>query len=81
LQKQISHYDESALCRLLLEISLLESAYKTCGEGNVDILLSTAKRYHIDPKKLQKAVANEFAAKQQKEKKKEQKIAPNKGTP
>jgi len=80
LLKQISHYDENALCRLLLEISLLESAYQTGSEGDGDVLLSTAKRYRLDAQKLQKAVAQEFTAKHQREKKKEQKAAPNKGS-
>jgi hypothetical protein len=32
LQKHVSRYDESALSRLLLEVSLLESAYRNDGE-------------------------------------------------
>ena len=75
LQKQVSRYDESGLFRLLLEISLLESAYRSGGDSDSDILLNTAKRYRIDAEKLQKAVAQEFAAKQ---KKKEKKSAPDK---
>jgi ParB family transcriptional regulator, chromosome partitioning protein len=54
---------------LLLEISLLEQAYQHGREPDSDVLLITAKRYRIDPEKLQKAVAQEFAAKQQKKKK------------
>ena len=34
LQKHIAKHDEDALCRLLLEISLLESAYRTGGGGD-----------------------------------------------
>jgi hypothetical protein len=60
---------------LLLEISLLESAYRSGGEPDRDILLSTAKRYRIDTEKIHKAVAQEFAAKQ---KQKEKKSPPNK---
>jgi hypothetical protein len=74
LQKQIARYDESGLCRLLLEVGLLESAYRNDG-GDEDILLNTAKRYRIDAEKLHKAVAQEFAAKQ---KKKEKKSSPDK---
>jgi hypothetical protein len=76
LQKHISHYDESALSRLLLEISLLESAYTGDGDSGSDVLLNTARRYRIDPEKVQKVVAQEFAAKQRK---KERKATPDKG--
>jgi ParB family transcriptional regulator, chromosome partitioning protein len=69
LQKHVSRYDDSELSRLLLEISLLEQAYQHGREPDSDVLLITAKRYRIDPEKLQKAVAQEFAAKQQKKKK------------
>jgi ParB family transcriptional regulator, chromosome partitioning protein len=75
LQKTVSRYDESDLSRLLLEISLLESAYRSGGDPNSDALLETAKRYRIDPEKVQKAVAEEFTAKQ---KKKDKKSAPDK---
>jgi hypothetical protein len=78
LQKHISRYDESDLFRLLLEISLLESAYRSGADSDSDILLNTAKRYRIDAEKVQKAVAQEFAAKQ---KKKEKKSAPDKSAP
>ncbi|HXZ41148.1 MAG TPA: hypothetical protein VEG68_10440 [Terriglobales bacterium] len=59
----VSRYDDSDLSRLLLEISLLESAYRNGSDPDSDILLTTAKRYRIDAEKLQKAVAQEFAAK------------------
>lgn len=75
LAKHVSRYDESDLSRLLLEISLLESAYRSGGDPDSDVLLTTAKRYRIDGEKVQKAVAQEFAAKQ---KKKEKKTAPDK---
>lgn len=75
LSKHISRYDESGLCRLLLEISLLESAYRNGTDSGSDVLLETAKRYRIDAEKVQKAVAQEIAAKQ---KKKEKKAAPDK---
>jgi hypothetical protein len=73
--KHISSYDESGLCRLLLEISLLESAYRNGADSDSDALLETAKRYRIDSEKVQKAVAQEFTAKQ---KKKDKKSAPDK---
>jgi ParB family chromosome partitioning protein len=66
LQTHVSHYDESGLCRLLLEISLLESAYRNGSGNDDDVLLNAARRYRIDPDKIQKAVAREFAAKQRK---------------
>jgi len=70
MQKHISRYEESGLCRLLLEITLLESAYRSGEDSDNDVLLATAKRYRIDPEKMQKAVAQEFVAKQKKKKKK-----------
>ena len=75
LQKHVSRYDESALFRLLLEIILLESAYRSSADSDSDVLLNTARRYRIDAEKVQKAVAQELAAKQ---KKKEKKAASNK---
>ena len=62
LAKQVGTYDEAALCRLLLEISLLDSAYQRCGTSD-DLLMDAAKRYRVDVEKLEKAVAAEFAAK------------------
>jgi ParB family transcriptional regulator, chromosome partitioning protein len=77
LQKHVSHYDENALSRLLLEISLLESAYRSGGDADNDVLLITARRYRIDAEKVLKSVAQEFAAKQ---KKKEKKATPDKSS-
>jgi ParB family chromosome partitioning protein len=68
LQKHVSRYDESDLSRILLEVSLLESAYRSGGTPDSDALLTTAKRYRIDAEKVQKAVAQELAAKQRKKK-------------
>jgi len=77
LLKQVSRYDESGLCRLLLEVSLVESAYRNGGDSESDVLLTTAKRYRIDAEKVQKAAAQEFAAKQ---KKTENKTVPHKSS-
>ena len=77
LQKHVSHYDESGLCRLLLEISLLESAYRSSEDADSDALLSAARRYRIDAEKVQKAVAQELVDKR---KKKDKKTAPDKST-
>jgi len=67
LAKQVGRYDESELCKLLLEISLLDSAYQrsTANRGD-DLLLDVAKRYRVDTEKLQTAVAKDFAAKRDK---------------
>ena len=63
LAKQVSKYDESELCKLLLEISLLDSAYQRSTSNRDDVLMDAAKRYRVDTEKVQKAVAKEFAAK------------------
>jgi ParB family chromosome partitioning protein len=67
LLKRVSTYDEAALGRLLLEISLLDSAYQRFGRNEEDVLASTAKRYRVDTDKLAKAVTQEFAAKHKKQ--------------
>ena len=56
-------YDEAELCKLLLEISLLDSAYQRSTASRDDVLMDAAKRYRVDTEKLQKVVAQEFAAK------------------
>ena len=63
LTKQVGTYDESELCKLLLEISLLDSAYQRSAASRDDVLMDAAKRYRVDTEKLQKAVADELAAK------------------
>jgi len=59
----VSTYDESELCKLLLEMSLLDSAYQRSSTSRDDVFIDAAKRYRVDAEKLQKAVAKEFAAK------------------
>jgi ParB family chromosome partitioning protein len=66
LAKQLGTYDESDLCKLLLEISLLDSAYQRSTGSRDDVLMDAAKRYRVDTEKLQKAGAKEFAAKRDK---------------
>jgi len=66
LAKQVGTYDESELCKLFLEISLLDSAYQRSTASRDDVLMDTAKRYRVDTEKLQKAVAEELAAKRDK---------------
>jgi hypothetical protein len=72
LVKQVGTYDEAGLCKLLLEISLLDSAYQRSTVGRDDVLMDAAKRYRVDAEKLQKAVAEELAAKRDKRRKPEQ---------
>ena len=66
LAKQVGTYDEAELCKLLLEISLLDSAYQRSTASRDDVLMDAAKRYRVDIEKLQKAVAEELAAKREK---------------
>jgi ParB family chromosome partitioning protein len=66
LATQVSKYDEAELCKLFLEISLLDSAYQRSTSSRDDVLMDAAKRYRVDREKLQKAVAAELAAKQDK---------------
>jgi hypothetical protein len=62
-QTSQQNYDESELCKLVLEISLLDSAYHRSTASRDDVLIDAAKRYRVDTEKLQKAVAKELAAK------------------
>jgi hypothetical protein len=66
LAKKVGAYDEAELCKLLLEISLLDSAYQRSAASRDDALMDAAKRYRVDAEKLQKAVAEELAAKRDK---------------
>lgn len=68
LTKQTSRWDESNLCRFLLEASLLHSAYHLPSNKELDGLTVTANRYRVDAAKLQTIVAKEFAAKRGKDK-------------
>jgi hypothetical protein len=67
LAKRVGTYDEAALCGILLEISLLDSAYQRSGTSD-DHLTDAAKRYRVDVEKVQKAVTAEFAAKKERNK-------------
>ncbi len=66
LAKQVASYGEAELCRLLLEISLLDSAYQRSTASRDDVLMDAAKRYRVDTEKLQKTVAKEFEVKRDK---------------
>ena len=61
IAKLIKQCDESALCKLLIEIVLLDCVDST-GNGQTDDLISAAKRYRIDTDDIRKAVAQETAA-------------------
>jgi ParB family chromosome partitioning protein len=65
LVKQVEGYEESELCRLLMEISLLDSAYQRMNL-RPDLLLEAAKRYRVDVEKVQKTVSVELATKRDK---------------
>jgi hypothetical protein len=67
LANRVGTYDEAALCGILLEISLMDSAYQRSGTSD-DSLTDAAKRYRVDVEKLQKAVETEFAAKRERSK-------------
>jgi hypothetical protein len=66
LTKQVSKYDESELCKLLLKSNLLDSAYQRPAAAGDDVLINATQRCRADAGKLQKAVVKEFAAKQDK---------------
>jgi len=52
--------------RILLEISLLDSAYQRAGTSD-DALVTTARRYRVDVEKLRDKIAAEFVAKRTKQ--------------
>ena len=63
LAKRVGTCDEAALCGILLEISLLDSAYQRSATSD-DLLMDAAKRYRGRCRKgAKKAVAAEFTAK------------------
>jgi ParB family chromosome partitioning protein len=66
LAKRIASYDEAGLCRTLLEVSLLDSAYQRGSDGPNDSLLETAKRYRIDTAKIENAIGEQLTAQQRK---------------
>ena len=66
LLKAISRLDDSELSRFLMELSLLDSAYRVPSKGADDPLLTTAKRYRIETEKIEKEVAAKLSANQKK---------------
>ncbi len=67
LLKHVSRLDDVELSRFLIELSLLDSAYRLPSKDADDILLSAAKHYRVETEKIEKEVAQRFAAKQKKE--------------
>lgn len=61
LLKNVSRLEEAELCRFLLELSLLDSAYRLPAKDADDVLLSAAKRWRIDGEKIEKEVAQKFS--------------------
>lgn len=57
--------DDKAMCCLILECLLIDSAYHIPTNGD-DLLLSTAKRYRIDAEKVARQVRDDLAAKAKK---------------
>jgi hypothetical protein len=66
LLKHVSRLEEAELCRLLLELSLLDSAYRLPGKDADDVLLGAAKRYRVDTEKIEKEVAQKLFANRKK---------------
>jgi hypothetical protein len=56
LKRHISNYADDRLARLLPEIRLSESAYRSGSNGENEVLLSAAKRYRIDPERIRRIV-------------------------
>ncbi len=66
LLKDVSRFEDAELWRFMLELSLLDSAYRLPGKGAEDDLLSTARRYRLDTDKIEKEVAQKLFAKRKK---------------
>lgn len=72
----LRHADESALSKLLVELVLLETLGRVASAASSreeDVLTVTAKRFGVDVEKLSRAVEKEFAAKQAKQKERQDK--------
>jgi ParB family chromosome partitioning protein len=64
-KKMFRESDDKAICRLILECLLIDSAYHIPTGGD-DLLLATAKRYRIDAEKVTRHVRDDLAAKAKK---------------
>ncbi len=65
---------------MLIESSLLESAYSGYGPRTLDRLHAAAKRYRINTEKIAEDVACEFAAKRTKQEKRRKERKPDRGS-
>jgi ParB family chromosome partitioning protein len=54
LLTRLSRFDEVELCRFLLELTLLDSAYRLPTKDANDVLLNTAKRYRVETEKIER---------------------------
>ncbi len=72
IAKLLKQSDEAELCKLLVEIALLETV-DHAPKSEPDMLMEAAKRHRLDADKLRKTVEQEFAAKRAKLETKEKK--------
>jgi hypothetical protein len=74
LWTHVAKYDEAGLYRLLLEVTLLDWAYQSlqrgCGKCSGRCAARHRQSVCVDAEKIQKAVAQEFAAKRKKQERK-----------
>lgn len=75
LLKHVSLLDEIELSRFLIDLSLLDSAYRLPSKDSDDVLLSVARHYRIETEKIEKEVAQKFAVEQKKEAKVKKAVA------
>ena len=66
LLKHVNRMDESGLCRFLIELILLDSAYRLPAKDTEDVLIQFAQRYRVDTPKVEKETAQKVAAQQKK---------------
>ena len=62
LLKHVSRFEDAELWRFMLELSLLDSAYRLPVKDAEDVLLNAAKRHRVDAEKIEKEVAQRFSA-------------------
>ncbi len=72
IAKLFKQSDEAELCKLLVEIALLETV-DYAPKSEPDMLMETAKRHRLDADKLRKTIEQEFATKRAKLEMKEKK--------
>ncbi len=62
LLKHVSRFEDAEVWRFMLELSLLDSAYRLPVKDAEDVLLNAAKRHRVDAEKIEKEVAQRFSA-------------------